>query len=140
MNTIFDADPKQIISAISQELKKNPKIAPPVWVPFVKTGVSKERVPEQLDWWHTRLAAILRTVAIYGPVGTNRLKVKFGSKKRRGHKKKHFYAGSGSIARKGLQQLEAAGYIVSGQVGTKKGRIMTPAGLKFIAKCLKGEK
>jgi small subunit ribosomal protein S19e len=100
----------------------------------VKTGVSKKVQPSDPNWWQTRVAAILRTVAILGPIGTNSLRVKYGGKQRRGHQKPRFKIGSGKIARVALQQLEAAGYVKQVTVSGHKGRALTSAGQQLLDK------
>ncbi len=45
-----------------------------------------------------------------------------------GHRNPHFAPGSGSVIRKALQQLEAAGLVEK----TKKGRIVTAKGRRLI--------
>ncbi|HLP79215.1 MAG TPA: 30S ribosomal protein S19e [Acidobacteriota bacterium] len=126
--------PQTLIKAVAEELKKNNNIKPPVWTPFVKTGASKVRPPVEGDWWYTRVAAVLRTVAKDGPIGTNTLTVKYGGKQRRGHKKPHFKTGSGSIARKSLQQLQAAGFVKHETIGNHKGRVVTATGQQLLDK------
>jgi small subunit ribosomal protein S19e len=138
MTDVYQVDPKALIDKVAEELKKNNSIVAPAWAPFVKTGTNKTQPPTDLDWWHTRVAAILRTVATRGPIGTNKLKVKYGGKKRRGHKKPEFRTGSGKIARVALQQLDKAGFIVLATVGSHKGRILTPAGKSLLDKCAGG--
>ena len=132
MVTYRDVDPNALITALATELKNNPKIKSPAWTTFVKTSAHKELPPAENDWWYTRSAAVLRKVAVYGPLGTNTLKVMYGGRQRRGHKKPHFVTGSGSIARKSLQQLEAAGLIKHETIGTHKGRVITAAGHKLL--------
>lgn len=135
MVSFRDVEALALINQVASELKKDKKITPPAWVPFVKTGSHKERPPQSADWWYTRVAAVLRTVAVSGPIGTNKLTVKFGGKKRRGHQKPEFRTGSGSIARKSLQQLEAAGLIKHETVSDRKGRVVTGAGHKLLDGC-----
>ena len=129
MVTARDVDPQQLLEVLKEELKKMKEIQPPEWSNFVKTGVSRERPPEQEDWWYIRSAAVLRKIYLYGPLGIQRLRKMFGGKKNRGHKPEHFYPGSGSIIRKILQQLEK-----SGLVKTKKGkgRMISPKGQKLL--------
>src|SRR3989344_4234133 len=78
MATIYDVNPNKLISKAAEELKKLESIKPPVWAPFVKTGVHKERVPVEKDFWYKRSASVLRKVYILGPVGVNKLRVKYG--------------------------------------------------------------
>jgi len=100
----------------------------PDWALYVKTGVSRERTPEQSNWWYLRAASILRKVYKDGPVGTQRLRSYYGGLHRRGHKPAHFAKGSGKVVRTILQDLEKAGLIKKG----KKGRLITPAGMKML--------
>jgi small subunit ribosomal protein S19e len=56
-------------------------IKAPEWAIFVKTGVHKERPPIQEDWWQIRAADVLRTIERMGPIGTQKLRTKYGGKK-----------------------------------------------------------
>lgn len=116
------------MSKVLEELKKNKNIEPPVWAPFVKTGANKQRAPVEEDWWFVRVESILKKVANYGPIGTNKLSKYYGGRRNRGHKPEKRYKGSRNIIRKSLQQLEKAGLIKDvkepkcGKVLTKEGR------------------
>lgn len=134
MTNIFDVPASELIEGVAAELKKNDKITAPVWSSYVKTGVHKERPPTKSDWWHSRAASVLRRVYLLGPVGTSKLRIYYGGRKNRGYKPSHFYKGSGSIARKLLQQLEKAELIKQAQKGTHKGRVITPKGKSLIDK------
>ena len=70
----------------------------------------------------------------YGPIGVSKLRVKYGGKKRRGHKPSRFYPGSGNIIRKALQQLEKAGFLKKDEKSKYKGRSITPQGKSFLDK------
>lgn len=128
MPTAFDVPADSLISAVSKELKENDKINEPSWAQFVKTGVHKERRPENPDWWYVRTAALLRRVYVDGPVGLSRLQTKYGGNKDRGTNPEKFRKGSGSIIRTALQQLEEAGYVQK----TPEGRTVTPAGQSYL--------
>lgn len=130
MTTAFDVPADSLISVVSKELKENDKINAPAWTLFVKTGVHKERRPEDPDWWYVRTAALLRRVYVDGPVGISRLQTKYGGNKDRGTNPEKFRKGSGSIIRTALQQLEDAGYVQQ----TEEGRIVTPAGQSYLDK------
>ena len=134
MPTMYDVDAQELILKTAEELKKVPEIKPPVWTPFVKTGMHKERPPVNSDWWYVRAASVLRSIYRFGPVGVSKLRTKYGGKKNRGVKKEHFYKGSGNILRKSLQQLEKAGFVKFAEKGVHKGRIMTPKGKSFLDK------
>jgi len=130
------AHPEALILATAERLKGIEHIQPPVWASFVKTGVHKERAPTQDDWWFIRSAAILRKVALQGPIGTSKLRVHFGGRKNRGHKPDAFRKGSGSVIRNALQQLEAAGLVKQVDVHGHKGRIVTAQGESLLDSCV----
>ncbi len=132
MEIIHSVNPNELIKRLAQELQNKAECKPPVWAKFVKTGTHKERPPMDENWWYQRLAAILRTVYIQGPVGVNTLRTKYGGRKNMGYQPERFKKGSGNIARKSLQQLEKAGLIKHVQKGLYKGRVVTPAGMKLL--------
>lgn len=129
-----DVYPNDLIGRAAEEIKKIEAVKPPVWTAFSKTGAHKERAPEKKDWWYSRVAAVLRSVYVLGPIGVSKLRTKYGGKKRRGHPPAVFRKGSGSIIRKALQQLEKAGFIKFVEKGIHKGRIVTPQGKSFLDK------
>ena len=128
MTTVYDVPADHIIRRVAEELKKRKEIVPPEWAAFAKTGVHKEMPPEDPDWWFTRAAAVLRRVYVDGPLGVERMRSFYGGKKNRGSRPNAFRKGSGSILRKALQQLEAAGLIIH----DKTGRKVSPAGMSFL--------
>lgn len=134
MTTIYDVDVNELIEKAAEELKKIKEISPPQWAIFAKTGIHKQRPPAKSDWWYFRCAAILRVVYLLGPVGTAKLRVRYGGKKRRGYQPPTFKKGSGSVIRKALQQLEKAGLIFQAVKKGHKGRIITPKGKSFMDK------
>ena len=97
----------------------------------MKTGAHKERAPDDQDFWYVRCASILRKVYLNGPIGTEKLRIVYGGRKRRGSKPNKFQKGSGAIVRTALQQLERAGFIK--KEGTK-GREMTDIGRSYMDK------
>src|SRR3989344_2822074 len=135
MATIYDANTTELINKASEALKQI--IKAPEWSKYVKTGAAKERPTAENDWWYKRAASILRKIYMSGPIGTNKLRVKYGSKKNRGSKPEKFYLSSGKIIRAILQQLEKAELIKQGQKETHKGRIITPKGKSFLDKLSK---
>jgi small subunit ribosomal protein S19e len=128
MTTVYDVPADHIIRRAAEELKKRKEIIPPAWAAFAKTGVHKEMPPEDPDWWFTRAAAVLRRVYVDGPLGVERMRSFYGGNKNRGSRPNAFRKGSGSILRKSLQQLEAAGFIIH----DKTGRRVSPAGMSFL--------
>jgi len=128
MTTVYDVPADRFIRTLAEELKNKPEIVPPDWAAFAKTGVHKEMPPEDPDWWFVRVASIMRRVYIDGPIGVERMRTFYGGKKDRGSKPSKFRKGSGSILRKSLQQLEAAGFIQH----DKAGRKVSPEGASFM--------
>lgn len=128
MTTVYDVPADHLIRKVAEELKKRQEIKPPAWAAFAKTGVHKEMPPEDPDWWFIRAAAVLRRVYVDGPLGVERMRSFYGGNKNRGSKPNAFRKGSGSILRKALQQLEAAGLIIH----DKTGRRVSPAGMAYL--------
>lgn len=132
MVAVQEVPAAKLIARLKEELKKIDAIKPPAWAVFVKSGVSRERPPMQSDFWYIRAASVLRRIYLDGPVGIEKLKTFYGGRKRRGHKRAHFKKASGSILRKILQQLEAAGLVEKLDKKGIKGRVVSSAGRKFL--------
>jgi small subunit ribosomal protein S19e len=130
--SIYDVDPQVVINNLAKDLKEI--IKQPEWTPYVKTGNHKQRPPVDKDWFFIRAAAVLRTVALRGPIGVSKLRTKYGGKKNKGYKPEGFVKGSGNILRKALQELDKAGLTIQAEKGVHKGRIVTPKGMKMLAK------
>ena len=128
---------QKLIPVVAEELKKSNTVKAPAWSMYAKTGAHVSRPPSQTDWWFTRAAAVLRKIAVRGPVGTEKLRTIYGGRKRRGHKPAEFRKAGGSAIRKVLQQLQTAGFVKYKDKGIKKGRIITPQGLSFLDKAAK---
>ncbi len=130
MVTALEVPADKLIERVAQELKKNPRIRPPPWAYYVKTGVAKERPPENPDWWYYRAASILRKLYKAGkPVGLERLRTAYGSRMNRGSAPEHFYKASGAVIRRILQQLEQAGLVVRLR---RRGRIISAKGRSLL--------
>ncbi|MBI4162289.1 MAG: 30S ribosomal protein S19e [Candidatus Aenigmarchaeota archaeon] len=121
-----EADAQKLISAASIALQDHMNI--PGWAKFVKTGMSRERPPEQHNWWHIRAASLLRKIYIEGPVGVQKLRSYYGGLKNNGHQPAHFAKGGGKILRVMLQDFEKMEYVKK----EKKGRSIAPKGQKFL--------
>ena len=134
MTSVHDIKPDILIKKAADELMKNELMKKPEWANFVKTSSARERTPIDPNWWYVRAASILRKMYILDrPIGTNRLKSRYGGRKNRGHKPERFYKGSGKIIRVILQQLEKAEYIKAVEKSSHKGRIITGKGKKFLS-------
>ncbi|MEK6849882.1 MAG: 30S ribosomal protein S19e [Nanoarchaeota archaeon] len=130
-----DVPADRLIMGVAAELKKSvPEVKQPSWAQFVKTGVSRERPPTQLDWWHIRAASMLRRIGRFGPIGTSKLANHYGSAKNMGHRPEMFKKASTNIIRKLLQQMEKGGLIKQGAKGVHKGRMVTPKGHSMLDK------
>ncbi len=129
MTTVYDVPADRLIQKIAEKLKSNEKIKAPEWAEYIKTGVHKEKAPVEREWWHKRVAAVLRKIYIKGPIGTSRLAAEFGGKVDRGSKPYKARKGSRSIARHSLKQLEAAGLILT---KNRRGRMISTDGQKLL--------
>ncbi|UCD03450.1 MAG: 30S ribosomal protein S19e [Candidatus Aenigmatarchaeota archaeon] len=119
----------KLIEKTAQKLKAMDEFKPPEWARFVKTGVHKERTPQQDDWWHIRAAAVMRKVGIEGVIGVERLRKEYGGRKNLGHKPERKRKASGSVIRNVLRQLEAAEFVTTRK---SKGRMLAPKGRSFL--------
>ena len=137
MPTVYDIPASILIRRLSQDLKSRNEIAPPDWAAFSKTGAHAERAPDDPDWWYMRCASVLRKVYLQGPIGTEKLRIQYGGKKRRGVKPNIFHRGSGAVVRTALQQLERAGFV---KKRGPKGREMTDIGRSYMDKLSSGLK
>ena len=71
MTTVHDIPADLMISSLSAKLEVDGIVNQPEWSTFVKTGIHRERIPVQENWWAIRSAAVLRKVAMKGPIGVN---------------------------------------------------------------------
>lgn len=133
MANIYDVEPQKLIKATAEKLKVEEIVTPPKWISFVKSGSHRERLIEDPDFWYVRCASLLRKLALYGPIGIQRMRREYGGRKRHGSNIEHFRPAGGAIIRKALQQLEKAGFVEK----KAKGRAITPKGLAFLSSSLK---
>ncbi|MCE4600804.1 MAG: 30S ribosomal protein S19e [Desulfurococcales archaeon] len=124
-----------LVKRVAEKLKKYEQVKPPVWAFFAKTGVHKEKPPEDPDWWYMRAASMLRKMYKSGePIGIETFRTIYGGRQDRGSAPEHFKKASGSVVRKLLQQLEDAGLVAK---IPGKGRVLTPAGRSLLDKTAK---
>jgi len=131
MVSVLEVPAAALLERLKERLKEYPELTPPAWSYFVKTGVHRERRPEQPDWWYMRAASILRRLYLDGPVGVSRLRTYYGGRKNRGQAPEHFRKGGGKIIRTILQQLEKAG-LAEKVEGKRKGRRVTKKGVELL--------
>lgn len=130
MTTFYDVPASLLIPELSNHLATLDELTPPEWTEFTKTGIHRERPPTQEDWWTIRGAAILRKVAMHGPIGVNHLASMFGGAKTGRVAPAKAVLGSRKIIRTLLQQLDDAGLVSEKENLQEKviGRVITPAG------------
>ncbi|KPV61829.1 MAG: 30S ribosomal protein S19e [Candidatus Bathyarchaeota archaeon BA1] len=130
MPTPYDVPASVLIERLARYLKDNvDKIIPPAWSHFVKTGSHAAKPPQDPDWWFTRCASLLRKIYMRGQIGVERLRSEYGGRTDRGTRPGHARMGGGSIVRKALQQLEAAGLV---ETLGKRGRVVTKEGRRLL--------
>jgi small subunit ribosomal protein S19e len=126
MVSVYEVSPNKLILLVAKDIKK--KVKAPEYTKYVKTGIHKERAPDQEDWFYIRMAAILRKFYTKRQLGVEILRGYFGGKQRRGVRRSHFKKASGKIIRDCVQALEKEGYLKK----TEKGRKITPNGRKYL--------
>ena len=136
-NSVYELDAQEYNLKLAEALKKIPEFGQPEWVKFVKSGTGKARPIDDPDFWYKRAASILRQIYRKGIVGVNRLRTKYGSKKKRGVRPEEFRRGGGKIIRTILQQSDKAGFTeiikrVKGVKEKKPGRRLTEKGKLFL--------
>jgi len=125
MVTAYDVEAGKLIKKMSEKLKSEKLVKPPIWVHYVKSGSHVERAPEDPDFFYVRSASLLRRIYLQGPIGVSKLRKEYSGRKNRGAAKEHSRRAGGSIIRKALQQLESAGFVEkkgTGRIIAKKGR------------------
>ena len=110
MTSVFEINAQEYNLKLAEALKKIPEFKEPDWAKLVKSGPSKERPIDDLDFWHKRAASILRQIYKKKIVGVSKLRTKYGSKKNRGFKPEEFRKAGGKIIRTILQQSDKAGF------------------------------
>ena len=136
MANVNDTDTQKLVMKAAEELMKMDEIRPPDWSKFAKTGVHKQRPPQQKNWWYIRSASVLRKIYLE-EAGVERLRKIYGGRKNLGHQPEHKRKASGAVLRKILQQLESAGFVKK-EKGA--GRKITPKGQSFLNNVAKGMK
>ena len=136
-NPVYELDAQEYNLKLAEALEKIPEFKAPEWVEFVKSGTAKTRPIEDPNFWYKRSASILRQIYRKETLGVNRLKTKYGSRKKRGARPEEFRKGSGKIIRTILQQSDQAGFTeiikaIKGVKSKKPGRKLTDKGKKFL--------
>ncbi|MBI4043881.1 MAG: 30S ribosomal protein S19e [Candidatus Diapherotrites archaeon] len=124
---ILDVPASELIQDLKEDLKTK-GLNQPRFIDYVKSGAHAERAPLQRDWWFMRCASILYRIYREGPLGTESLRTYYGGKKARGVRPHRFTKAGGKVIRTCLQALEKNQFVKK----EKKGRILTPAGQKYL--------
>ncbi|OYT41179.1 30S ribosomal protein S19e [Candidatus Pacearchaeota archaeon ex4484_26] len=127
---IKQVEAKKFIDSLATKLKEMPEFEVPEWAHFVKTSAAKSRPPQE-EWWHIRVASVLRKIYLKGVIGVERLRGIYSSKKERGAKPERVHKAGGKIIRTILQQAEKASFVEKRKEG-KRGRQLTKKGLEFM--------
>ena len=136
MADIRTIHPEKYNKSLAETLKKIPEFKKPEWSDFVKSSAHKARPTIEPDFWHKRAASILRQIYIRGTVGVQRLRTRYGGRKKRGVKPSEFRKAGGKIIRSILQQAETAGLIEKSKE-KKAGRKLTEKGRTFMEEAVK---
>jgi len=116
---------------IAAKLSSEKIVEYPEWAKYVKTGINREKSPQNENWWYLRAASILRKIYLKGPIGAEKLSKEYGGLQNRGSKPDRFKKGSRKIIRVIMQQLEDKNLVKKSE-SLKKGRIITKEGLEFL--------
>ena len=117
---------------LAQILKGMDEFKQPEWSYFVKTGLNRQRPPQDADFWHKRAASILRQIYMRKVVGVSRLRTRYGGLYNRGMKPERFRKSSGKIIRVILQQAEKSGLLEKMLQGKRFGRTLTKQGKELL--------
>lgn len=137
MADVYGIEPNKLINEVAKKLEERGEIVPPKFISYSKTGPHVEFGPENKKFWYVRCASILRQAYVNCGVSVGGLRVHYGGRKRHRVASAHHVDAGGSVIRKAMQQLEAAGLLKKGQKG---GRIITNEGIKLLNSVAKGIK
>jgi len=133
---LYTVEAGKAIRLIGDRLKEDSRFSIPEWYGRVKGGPANERLPDSPDQWYSRVASVFRTVALRGPIGTQRLRHKYGGRQEHTRGRAHHKKAGGKSIRLAMQKLQEAGYVKN----DPRGRVATAAGKAFIAKALAAQK
>merc|ERR1712141_516316 len=120
MPGVKDVDQQKFVVALAAFFKKSGKMKPMNNNDIMKLASFKEMAPNDPDWFYVRAASMARHLYMREPCGVGAFTKIYGGPKDRGTKPSHFARGSGNVARKCLQQLEALKIVESHEDGGRK--------------------
>jgi small subunit ribosomal protein S19e len=133
VSAVYEMQPGEYNTKLAGLIKSMPEFKQPEWSYFVKTGIAKVRPPRDPDFWFKRAASILRQIYTHKVVGVNRLKTRYGGRKKRGVRPEHFAKSGGKIIRTILQQAERAELLEKfNESGKRAGRRLTQKGIDLL--------
>ncbi len=130
---VYETEPQKFVDELAKELEKIPEFKMPEWAAYVKTSTARARPPMDEKFWYKRAASMLRQIFLRGVLGVNKMRKRYGGRKKRGVRPEKFKAGGGKIIRVILQQAEKAGFVEKSK-GKKPGRQLTKKGKEFLDK------
>ena len=137
VSELMKTKPGVAIGKIAEKLESGALVKPPAWAGALKMGPCNERAVLLQTVWFKRAASVLRTFYISEgkPVGVERLRNKYGGRKRHTVGRAHHRKAGGGVIRRVVMQLEAAGFVA--RAGKNAGRVITAKGKKFVDAALK---
>ncbi|XP_066031022.1 LOW QUALITY PROTEIN: small ribosomal subunit protein eS19 [Chamaea fasciata] len=120
--TVKDVNQQEFVRALAAFLKKSGKLKVPEWADTVKLAKHKELAPYDENWFYTRAASTARHLYLRGGAGVGSMAKVYGGRQRRGVRPSHFSRGSGAVARRVLQALEALKVVEKDQDGSVWGQ------------------
>jgi len=128
MVSAYDVNPHQLIRAAAAKLEKVEGLKAPEWVGMVKSGASRERLPQDGKFWYMRCASILYQAYCHSPVGVSSLQTHYGGRQKRGVARERFHRAGGNMIRKALQAMEKTSLLTKKKVG----RYIAPKGQQLL--------
>ena len=123
--SVKDVSAAQFIAAYAAYLQKSGKIQLPKNVELLKTGLTKELAPVDLDWYYTRMATVARRVYLCPGVGVGALSKYFGGVDNKTCMRQHHRRGARGVLRHILIQMESNGLVETNHMETAEGSKVT---------------
>ncbi len=109
---IHEVRPERFNNALKLHLKSNNKIVPIKDHDIMKTGTGKQQAPSDDTWYLTRVASVMRRIAVMGSVTSEQLAEIYGCMKNRGCRPDKFAPAFKEIGDSILENLKNIGWIV----------------------------
>ena len=119
-----------LLKAIENTLKNNQNVKLPKDYDIIKTGSGRQRAPDSLDWFYTRMASIVRLAMRKGRISLKGLSARYGVRKNRGVRPSGFTRSSPFVNNAAVKELESIGWF---DFQKNKDDILTPAAKEILA-------